>query len=131
MALWREGLLAQAVLRGRTRGYLHHPQLQRFREDRSPLGTIARYLQFVVDEAVTRGYRFDRGKLGTRRGTHRLTVTDGQLRLEWLHLLQKLKLRSPEEHARLRGITRPEPHPLFRVIPGDIASWERAVGRSS
>lgn len=31
VALWREGLLAQAVLRGRTKGYLHHPQLERFR----------------------------------------------------------------------------------------------------
>ena len=26
LALWREGLLAQAVLLGRTRGYVHHPQ---------------------------------------------------------------------------------------------------------
>ncbi len=31
VALWREALLAQAVLRGKTRGYQHHPQLQRFR----------------------------------------------------------------------------------------------------
>jgi len=31
VALWREGLLARAVLRGRTRGYRHHPQLERFR----------------------------------------------------------------------------------------------------
>jgi hypothetical protein len=30
VALWREALLAQAVLRGRTRGY-RHPQLARFR----------------------------------------------------------------------------------------------------
>jgi hypothetical protein len=27
VALWREALLAQAVLRGKTRGYKHHPQL--------------------------------------------------------------------------------------------------------
>ncbi len=31
VALWREALLAQAVLAGRTRGYRHHPQLARFR----------------------------------------------------------------------------------------------------
>jgi len=30
-ALWREGLLAQAVLRGKTRGYRSHPQLERWR----------------------------------------------------------------------------------------------------
>jgi len=28
VALWREGLLARAVLRGRTRGYRRHPQLE-------------------------------------------------------------------------------------------------------
>lgn len=27
VALWREGLLAQAVLAGQTRGYKRHPQL--------------------------------------------------------------------------------------------------------
>ena len=47
VALWREGLLAQAVLRGRTNGYLHHPQLQRFRAQPSPLGAIADYLRAV------------------------------------------------------------------------------------
>ena len=31
-ACWREALLAQAVLAGRTRGYRAHPQLERFRE---------------------------------------------------------------------------------------------------
>ena len=31
VACWREALLAQAVLAGRTRGYRHHPQLERFR----------------------------------------------------------------------------------------------------
>src|SRR3546814_7161015 len=29
VALWREALLAQAVLRGQTRGYIHPPQLER------------------------------------------------------------------------------------------------------
>ena len=127
VALWREGLLAQAVLRGQTAGYLYHPQLTRFREDKAPRTTVARYLHFVVDEAVERGYQFDRSKLGTRRGSHRLDVTGGQLMLEWMHLLGKLRIRAPEQHARLRGIIRPEPHPLFRVVPGDIAPWERAT----
>ena len=30
VALWREALPAQKVLRGATRGYKHHPQLRRF-----------------------------------------------------------------------------------------------------
>ncbi|MGB4136662.1 MAG: pyrimidine dimer DNA glycosylase/endonuclease V, partial [Microbacterium sp.] len=31
VACWREALLAQAVLAGRTRGYARHPQVERFR----------------------------------------------------------------------------------------------------
>ncbi|MFA7542105.1 MAG: pyrimidine dimer DNA glycosylase/endonuclease V, partial [Lysobacterales bacterium] len=40
VALWREALLAKAVLAGRTRGYQQHPQLQRFREQADPLAAI-------------------------------------------------------------------------------------------
>ena len=31
VAVWREGLLAQAVLHSNTKGYKNHPQLDRFR----------------------------------------------------------------------------------------------------
>ena len=34
--LWREGLLARKVLQGATKGYQHHPQLQRFRAGETP-----------------------------------------------------------------------------------------------
>jgi len=36
VALWREALLAQAVLRGETRGYRRHPRLARFRARPDP-----------------------------------------------------------------------------------------------
>lgn len=58
-ALWREALLAQAILRGQTRGYAHHPQLARFRGSASPVGAIAAYLYVVHAEAERRGYHFD------------------------------------------------------------------------
>ena len=44
VALWREALLAQAVLLGRTRGYTRHPQLQRFQTAADPVACIADYL---------------------------------------------------------------------------------------
>jgi len=37
VALWRESLLAQAVLRDETIGYRNHPQLERFRNHPAPL----------------------------------------------------------------------------------------------
>ena len=49
VALWREGLLARAVLRGMTKGYRHHPQLQRFRAHASPRAAINLYLEGVAN----------------------------------------------------------------------------------
>ena len=126
VALWREGLLAQAVLRGRTNGYVHHPQLERFRSQPSPLAAIAEYLRFVHAESVSRGYRFDPRRMGHAWDTGSITVTRGQLEHEWNHLLMKLATRAPEWQTRLEGVKRPRPHPLFRIVPGGVASWERA-----
>ena len=125
VALWREGLLAQAVLAGATKGYVHHPQLIRFRAQSSPLGTMAQYLRAVHAEAEERGYSFARAKIN-RTGTHeRLTVTRAQLDFEWQHLLRKLKMRDPERYAALESLKAPRPHPLFRVVRGPVASWEK------
>ena len=52
LAVWREGLLAQEVLRGRTRGYRNHPQLKRFKASPDPLGAIAEYLRGLHAEGV-------------------------------------------------------------------------------
>lgn len=130
VALWREGLLAQAVLAGLTRGYRNHPQLDRFREHPDPASAIAVYLGYVADEARERGYNFDRSKLPPKTTPVTLTISDGQLGLEWQHLLAKLRDRDPARHGRFRLIDVPDPHPLFIVIPGPIAAWERVPTQS-
>jgi len=126
VALWREALLAQKVLRGETRGYSHHPQLARFRESDDPGGAIAAYLAAVYTNACERSYRFDRSKIGMIVFSGTLPVTDGQIDYEWRHLMQKFRRRCPAYVRTLRGITLPEPHPLFRVVPGPVEPWERA-----
>lgn len=130
VACWREGLLAQAVLAGRTKGYRHHPQLARFRELADPLAGVVAYLGSVADEADARGYRFDRSRLdaidafaGPAPGS--LELTDGQLAFEWAHLLAKLEVRDEDRWERQRA-DQPRAHPLFRVVPGPVAGWERA-----
>jgi hypothetical protein len=134
VALWREALLAQAVLSGWTNGYLHHPQLKRFRADASPVGAIADYLRGVHTEAVRRGYAFDARKIGPGRGLGTIAVTRGQLMHEWSHLMEKLAVRDPELRGGLVSMKRPQPHPLFRLVPGDVETWEKrngpAVGRT-
>src|SRR5215470_16226402 len=99
VALWREGLLAQAVLRGRTAGYVHHPQLVRFRAATSPRGAIAAYLRAVEAEARARGYAFDARKISGARYDGVIPVTRGQLAHEWEHLLTKLARRDPHRRA--------------------------------
>jgi hypothetical protein len=128
VALWRECLLARAVLRGQTKGYRHHPQLQRFRMHPHSLGAINAYLRVVLVEANARGYAFDSGKVGPARRDATLRTKRGQLAFEWQHLLRKLRERSPEVYRARRRVTRVEPHPLFRIVAGGIESWERNHG---
>jgi hypothetical protein len=125
VALWREGLLAQKVLRGRTRGYRHHPQLLRFRARRDPVGSMARYLAAVLDEARARGYRFDGSRLARAGMARPLVETRGQLLYEWSHLKRKLRRRDGARYRRLRGVETPEPHPMFRIVGGGVRPWER------
>jgi hypothetical protein len=126
VALWREALLARAVLRGETRGYAHHPQLDRFKAHSQPRLAINSYLAAVHAEATGRGYAFDRSKVGPVRAVQPVPVSSGQLAQEWRHLQHKLAARSPEVLARWDDVSMPMCHPLFRRRPGPVASWERA-----
>ena len=127
VALWREGLLAQAVLRGQTNGYLHHPQLERFRTQRFPLGALADYLRGVHTQAASRGYAFAWGKISRASGAGLIAVSRGQIEHEWNHLMAKLATRDPGMHGRLELVKRPRPHPLFRIVPGGIEKWEKGA----
>ena len=128
VALWREALLAKAVLRGETRGYNHHPQLERFKAHSHPRLAINSYLASVYDEATKRGYSFDRSKIGPVRAVLTIPVSSGQLAYEWHHLQHKLATRNPAMFALWSSVANPACHPLFRRRPGPVASWERASG---
>lgn len=125
VALWRESLLARAALGGETTGYRHHPQLARFRSHSAPAAAINTYLSIVLDEARSRHYSFDASKVGPDFTQVQIECTAGQLLYEWQHLLGKLRLRNPAFSIRWQTIATPEPHPLFRIVPGSIESWER------
>jgi len=124
-ALWREALLARAVLRGRTRGYRHHPQLLRFRQHPAPRAAISTYLRCVHAEACRRGYNFDARKIGAARTTVRIPVNSGQVAHEWRHLMRKLARRSPRLRRAWRATQRPRSHPLMRRRAGPVEHWER------
>jgi len=127
VALWREGLLAQAVLRGRTRGYTRHPQLERFKNQPGPVRRMVNYLQVVQEEATRRGYEFDRSRLARGGPVKPIAVTAGQLEFEWQHLAAKLERRDRKWLEGLEVAGLPCPHPGFRVVSGGIAGWERGA----
>ncbi len=126
VALWREGLLAQHVLAGKTKGYKNHPQLERFKKVRDPLAQIGSYLSVVVEEAIQRKYKFDHSKIMKRpRRKLTLSVTRLQLEYETQHLIGKLKLRDPERYERFSQKKCFSPHPMFRAVAGPIEPWEK------
>jgi hypothetical protein len=126
VALWREALLAQAVLLGRTRGYTRHPQLERFRIAADPVACIGRYLRVVAEEARARRYAFNDALIvAASNQVAPIPETDGQLLYEWKHLRTKILLRAPEWYrTRIVGV-HPTPHPLFRIVAGGVRDWER------
>ncbi len=125
VALWREGLLAQNVLLGKTRGYKNHPQLNRFMNARDPVAAIASYLTSVADEADRRGYHFNRRKILNKRMKGKMLVTSGQVKYEFDHLLRKLRKRRPDLYRQLKTVNRIKVHPLFGKVTGNVEDWEK------
>ena len=126
VACWREGLLAQRVLTGMTRGYTRHPQLERFRATDDPLDAIGHFLMSVRAEATARGYRFDATRvLRPDAANPGIPVTTGQLAFELEHLRRKVDVRDPAWRPRLPAVATASPSLV--EVPGDVEPWERGV----
>jgi pyrimidine dimer DNA glycosylase len=127
VALWREGLLAQKVLKGETRGYRNHPQLDRFKKTRDPIVAIGKYLLHIHKESLQRDYKFDLKKIGDTRSRMKIEVSSGQIEFERQHLLKKLKSRERSLYFKIQKLADLDVHPIFRVVPGNIADWEITI----
>jgi len=126
LGLWREGLLAQKCLLGLTKGYVNHPQLIRFKQTSNPPLYIGTYLYYVYLEGIRRGYKFNLSKIKAYDLTlEKIPVTVGQLRYEYRHLLNKLKIRSQTHYKLIKDLKEIEPHPLFKTVPGEVEPWEK------
>jgi hypothetical protein len=124
VALWREGLLARAVLKGETKGYKNHPQLERFKNHHNPITAIDTYLIHVYKESERRSYKFNRTKIGSDFTNTRINVTHGQIQYEMEHLRSKLKLRDLAKYMEIGKIINPDTNPIFTTVEGDVESWE-------
>jgi hypothetical protein len=125
LGLWREGLLAQKVLLGKTKGYRNHPQLLRFKRTKDPVASIGTYLYFVHIEGERRGYNFNKNKIKRYDFTIKIPVTRGQLNYEFAHLLEKLRVRDKEKFESIKNEKIIETNPIFYVIEGEVEEWEK------
>lgn len=125
VALWRETLLAQQVLLGKTKAYANHPQLNRFKARNNPVDLIGFYLMQIYTEAVHRGYNFNKSKIiKTNIDIEKIPVNKGQLIYELKHLKNKLHQRDTKKLDSINTVTIPETNPLFYMVNGDIEDWE-------
>lgn len=129
VACWREALLARKVIQGDTQGYQNHPQLHRFQSHPDPMIAIEYYLQIIYAESNYRNYCFNKNKIsGIKQAVQTIPVSSGQINFEWAHLKNKLEKRNLDFYKKLKNIHREEikPHPLFTIVPGPVASWEKS-----
>lgn len=110
--------------------YYNHSQLQRFKECERPLDAIGRYLLEIYAEAEVRGYKFDSSKIRGKLTPIKLTVTKGQLEYEFKHLCRKVMKRDRDWFIKIKGQEFRDNYtikanPIFKVVYGDIESWER------
>jgi len=127
VSLWRESLLAQNVLHGKTKGYKNHPQLRRFRNHANTQKAIANYLIEIWRESKRRGYKFDKTKIGTWGKTDKTNVTQGRIKYEFDLLREKLKKRDLLRHRKLLSVKEKEikRNPFFKLVEGQVEEWEK------
>jgi hypothetical protein len=128
LAAWREALLAQKVLKGETKGYRNHPQLNRFKTCAEPVAAIAAYLRTIYEEAAQRGYSFDADKIERASFDGQILCTRGQLLYEWNHLKEKLRRRDAARYSTVEAIAEPAGNTLFKIVEGDVEPWEVTDG---
>jgi len=124
VALWRETLLAKKVLENKTKGYKNHPQLDRFKKAERPLDVINQYLSEIYKEATNRNYSFNINKIDWNFIPDKITVTEGQVEYEILHLAKKLKARDPVKFKEVMSVKNHDTLQMFIVIKGGIEKWE-------
>lgn len=124
-AVWREGLLAKAIIEGNTSAYEKHPQMIRFNRAKNKDALINQYLSHVLKEANKRKFNFDKSKIKNIKTKEKIKVTKGQVLYEFIHLKKKLEYRDVDKYKELEKIKFPELNPVFELVEGDIEHWEK------
>ena len=126
-AQWREGLLAQKVAEGKTKGWRNHPQLDRFKCHSKPMEAVGFYLKELHVESIKRSYKYNYSKiLYPDAVVDLVNLTFGQLQYEFDLLQERLKVRTPEKYEKNTRIKKLQAHPLFNIVHGLPEKWEKS-----
>lgn len=129
-AQWREGLLAQKVVQGKTKGWKKHPQLNRFKEHNDPLRAVGFYLLGIYTESQRREYNYNYSKIiKPVDSIQKIPLNSGQIIYEFDLLMERLKKRTPDKYKDNLNISKIQPHPLFTIIEGPPEKWEKSYWR--
>lgn len=129
-AQWREGLLAQKVTDGKTKGWKNHPQLDRFKYHPKPMEAVGYYLNELYIESQRRGYNYNYSKiLFPGAVVDPINITSGQIEYEFKTLQERLEVRTPKKYKENLEVTKVQAHPLFEIVPGLPEKWEKSYWR--
>jgi hypothetical protein len=106
--------------------------LERFKAHSDPQAAIGLYLFYVYEEALWRGYDFQKKKIQKiRLGIPPVRVKRGQLIYEWKHLQKKLSRRDVLKLKEIQRVRKPLAHLFFQAVPGGVEHWEKIALRTS
>lgn len=125
VAVWREGLLAKAVLEEKTVGYKNHPQLDRFKKTQDPVISINIFLYYILEESIKRSYKFDASKIKRYDIDFYIAVNEGQLEHEFNHLQAKLISRDPVKYKENLKDKKIVSNKIFKKKKGPVEDWEK------
>jgi hypothetical protein len=85
-----------------------------------------RFLLAIFEKATRSGFAFNYEKIRECFFESRITITTRQLAYKFDLLKINLRARDRVQYLQIARINGPLPHPIFRVVKGDIETWERA-----
>ncbi len=115
VALWRETLLARKVLKGKTKGWRNHPQLNKFKTHKNPVTAVNTYLLYVFEESEKRCYKFNKRKIEKSFTKKKITTPKKEIISDLEDLKNKLKKRDPKRYREIVKINKIEVNPIFII----------------
>jgi len=115
VALWRETLLARKVLKGKTKGWRNHPQLNKFKTHKNPVAAVNSYLLFVLEESEKRCYKFNKRKIEKSFTKKKIKISKKEVISDFEDLKNKLKKRDPKRYREIVKVKKIEVNPIFFI----------------